>query len=63
MITGMNLILKEPSRKIWDKIQDKIDPKPVVEKTKVVSFIFSRWSAAAAVIILAATGIWYFRSR
>ncbi len=42
---------EEPSKKIWDKIQDKMDPKPVVDAPKVVSFSVTRWAAAAAVVI------------
>jgi hypothetical protein len=49
---------EEPSPGIWEKIQHPAEPvkKPEV---KVIRLQFIRWTAAAAVIILVATSIWF----
>jgi len=51
----------EPALKVWDQVKQQIEPGDKQEKeTPVVRFNFFRWSAAAAVVILLGSGIWYF---
>jgi hypothetical protein len=49
----------EPSKKVWENIRQQMDP---VKKqdAPVVRFNILRWTAAAAILILAGTGAWYF---
>ena len=48
---------EEPSPAIWEKIQ--YPSKPSVEvKTRVVRLRMIRWAAAAAIILVAGTGLW-----
>ena len=49
---------EEPSGKVWDAIQQKMQPGQPAQK-KVIQFNFTRWAAAAAVILLAASGAWF----
>ena len=52
---------EEPAKKIWDNIQQKLEPE-VKTKTRVVRLNFMRWSAAASVVVLLGAGAWYFLS-
>ncbi len=47
-----------PARKVWDNIQNQLDPKKE-KKGNIVRFNPKRWSAAAAVIIFIAGAVWY----
>ncbi|HTQ64843.1 MAG TPA: hypothetical protein VMI12_08590 [Puia sp.] len=49
----------EPSKKVWENISRQMDPDKNQETT-VVRFNILRWSVAAAILILAGTGAWYF---
>jgi hypothetical protein len=48
----------EPARKVWDNIQNQLDPSKE-KKGKIVRFNFYRWSAAAGVVIFIAVAVWY----
>ncbi|MBS1599836.1 MAG: hypothetical protein JST75_16540 [Bacteroidetes bacterium] len=50
---------EEPALKVWDDVHQKLDPR-TKQETPVIRFNFFRWSAAAAVVILLGSGIWYF---
>jgi len=50
---------EEPSRKVWDDVRQQLEPGAKPE-TPVVRINFFRWSAAAAVILLLGSSIWYF---
>jgi hypothetical protein len=52
---------EEPAKKIWDNIQQKLEPE-VKTQTRVVRLNFIRWSAAASVVVLLGAGGWYFLS-
>jgi hypothetical protein len=52
---------EEPAKKIWDNIQQKLEPEVKLE-TRVVRVNFMRWSAAASVVVLLGAGAWYFLS-
>jgi hypothetical protein len=52
---------EEPAKKIWDNIQQKLEPE-IKTETRVVRLNFMRWSAAASVVVLFAAGAWYFLS-
>jgi hypothetical protein len=52
---------EEPAKKIWDNIQQKLEPE-VKTETRVVRLNFMRWSAAASVVVLLGAGAWYFLS-
>ncbi len=46
----------EPSAGVWEKITGTID-----QKTRKKTISSSFWMAAASIIVLVATGLWYFR--
>ncbi|HLY69466.1 MAG TPA: hypothetical protein VKR53_07035 [Puia sp.] len=50
-----------PAKKIWDNIQQKLEPE-VKKETRVVRLNFMRWSAAASIVVLLGAGAWYFLS-
>jgi hypothetical protein len=50
---------EEPAHKVWDDVRQQIEP-VTKQETPVVRFNFFRWSAAAAVVVLLGSGIWYF---
>jgi hypothetical protein len=55
----------EPDSKVWDAIQQDmkfVDPEKKKE-AKVVRFYRTRWSVAAAVVLLIAGTTWYFSTR
>ena len=52
---------EEPAKKIWDNIQQKLEPE-IKTETRVVRINFMRWSAAASVVVLLGAGAWYFLS-
>ena len=49
----------EPAPKVWDDVRQQLEP-GTKQETPVIRFNFFRWSAAAAVVILLGSGIWYF---
>jgi len=50
----------EPSKKVWDNIRQQWEPGNK-EEAPVVRFNFLRWSAvAAAILIIAGIGTWYY---
>ncbi len=54
----------EPSKKLWDNIRNQMEPSTAPRHGgSVVRFNFLRWSAAAAVLILLGSGLWYFTHR
>jgi hypothetical protein len=52
---------EEPAKKIWDNIQQKIEPE-IKTETRVVRMNFMRWSAAASVVVLLGAGAWFYLS-
>lgn len=56
---------EEPATKIWDKIQQQLDPPAEKKPATVINIRIDRtWlSVAAAVILVMASGIWYINSR
>jgi len=50
---------EEPAHKVWDDVRQQLEP-ATKQETPVVRINFYRWSAAAAVVILLGSGIWYF---
>jgi hypothetical protein len=52
---------EEPAKKIWDNIQQKLEPE-IKTETRVVKLNFMRWTAAASVVVLLGAGAWYFLS-
>lgn len=48
--------LDEPNPQVWKKVQQNLSPAP--KKGKVSAMVILRWSAAAAIIILAGLGTW-----
>jgi hypothetical protein len=49
---------EDPSAKVWDKIHAQLEP-GIKKEGALVRIGFLRWTAAAAVLILAVAGIWY----
>ncbi len=50
---------EEPAPKVWDEVRKQLEPE-TKQETPVVRINFFRWSAAAAVVILLGSSIWYF---
>ena len=53
---------EQPDNAIWEKILQEVDPGKK-KQPPLVRLDWRRWSAAAAIILLIAGGVWVFRSR
>ena len=51
---------EEPSQKVWENIKKQMDPAQKPAFRGVFTFKAFRWSAAAAILLMAATGYWFF---
>jgi hypothetical protein len=50
----------EPSAKVWDQLRHSLDPGESKKSGRRTTVLYMRWASAAAVLILAAAGIWFF---